>query len=229
MNLEQKKIEEYQQNSCWSLIGVYGDDSCSELETNIHCRNCFVYITAGRKLFEREPSEIYLENWNKIISKSKEEETKNIFSVMVFRLGNEWFGINTKCLAEITELKPVHSIPLRNDKYLKGIVNIRGEIQICVSLHNFLEIDNNELNNDQENKNKVYKRMLVIQKDNTKWVFQADEIMGMIKFNEKDIHKLPVTIDKSFVHYLKSLIRLENKDIGFIDEELLFNNLRRGI
>jgi len=40
-------------HQCWSEIGVFGDSSCPELRTYIHCHNCPVHSAAGLQLLNR--------------------------------------------------------------------------------------------------------------------------------------------------------------------------------
>ena len=42
-------------DDCWNRIGVFGQRSCPELLSCVHCRNCSVYSAAGHSLFERLP------------------------------------------------------------------------------------------------------------------------------------------------------------------------------
>ena len=59
-------------------------------------------------------------------------------SVLIFRLGEEWLAFRTQTVAEVTLPRPVHRVPHRSNSVLTGIVNLQGQVQLCVSLHGLL-------------------------------------------------------------------------------------------
>ena len=137
---EQRHIEP-PMAECWSKIGVAGDRSCPELEGFIHCRNCPVLAEAARSFFDREPPEGYLETWSEILQTPEEVTESDAVSMLIFRVGREWLSLATPLLGEVTEMKPLHTITHRRGGVLEGIVNIRGQLQLCVSLMRLLGID----------------------------------------------------------------------------------------
>ena len=128
-------------NDCWNWIGVKGDRSCSELPTHVHCRNCPVFTAAGQRLFDRELTPGHLEEWTRRLSEPEAAVEGQTISVLVFRIGTEWLAADVSVLVEIAELRPIHTIPHRSNAVLAGMVNIRGELQLCVSLGGILGIE----------------------------------------------------------------------------------------
>ena len=61
------------EGDCWNHIGVSGDQSCPELETFIHCRNCHVFAAAARTFFDRPAPEGYLAGWSRWLTGSAEQ------------------------------------------------------------------------------------------------------------------------------------------------------------
>ena len=165
-----------QMDECWSKIGVAGDRSCPELESFIHCRNCPVRAEAARTFSDREPPEGYLETWSEILQTPEEETETDAVSMLIFRVGREWLSLATPLLVEVTEMKPLHTIPHRRAGVLEGIVNIRGQIQLCVSLAKLLGIDvTPELNVLQTplaplSGEGSAKRLLVLEDGDERWV-----------------------------------------------------------
>lgn len=76
-------------DDCWNKIGVWSNSSrlCSELETIIHCRNCPVYSSVGRRLLDRPVPEEYGKEWTSAFSKITAQEKTIIRTVFVFRAG----------------------------------------------------------------------------------------------------------------------------------------------
>ncbi len=51
--------------------------------------------------------------------------------MLVFRLGDEWLALPVGVLVEVTRPRPPHRVPHRGG-LLAGVVNIRGELHLCV-------------------------------------------------------------------------------------------------
>src|SRR5208282_1093127 len=136
---------------CWNRIGVSGDRSCPELISFVHCRNCPVFAAAARSFFNRPAPEGYLAEWSRWLAGSddhdagktdkRHEDSEGLqshgagLSVLIFRLGAEYLAFRTQVLAEVTRLHPVHHVPHRSNQILAGLVNLRGQVELCVSLH----------------------------------------------------------------------------------------------
>ena len=224
MNNEFETFEET--NNCWKQEGIWGNGSCVELKQVINCRNCKIYSAAGRNLLERKPPVGYVEEWTKILAEEKIIRNQKNISVVIFRCGTECLALSTKVFKEITQMRIMHSLPHKSNTTLLGMVNIRGEIQLCVSFHGLLDLkkDNAILKNKNFN---TFKRMVVIEKEGKKWVFPVDEIYGIYHFNQEAIGNVPVTVSKTAANFTKGIVNWQEKRVGFLDEELLFATLKK--
>ncbi len=128
-------------NDCWNKIGVKGDRSCPELQKYVHCRNCPVFSNAGQRLFERQPPAGHLAEWTKRLAEPESVAAASTLPVLIFRVGEEWLAIDISLLIEIAEPRPIHTIPHRSNHILVGLVNIRGELDLCISLSGLLGIE----------------------------------------------------------------------------------------
>lgn len=214
-------------NSCWNSIGVWGDSSCPEIRKYNHCRNCPLFINSGKELFEKEPPEGYLTEWTEILAKEKTDDEKADNSCLIFRLGGEWFGIDSSLVVEVTVNSVIHSLPHQRSKILKGIVNVRGEIKLVVELHNLFGVENLEA--DLNKKSKIFQRQIVIQKGKDSWVLPVDEIKGVVKFNEKKVTALPATAKTAKENFLRGFIKSEKIEAGIIVSDILFNAINKQV
>lgn len=216
-------------NDCWNRIGVWSSatDRCHVLQDVIHCQNCNVYSNAGRTLLNRPYTDEFINEWSRIYQQKKDIEEKYDHSVIVFRVGDEWYGLSTGLFREVAEMRQIHSIPHRRNRVLRGIVNLRGELEICVSLGNLFHLSKGTKKTE---KGKIsYERLIMIEKNHERYVFPVSEVAGIQHFNHNHVNRAPSTINMGESNFIKGIIRYENRDIGLIDDEILIHTLARVI
>ena len=222
-------MENGQEERCWKRIGVWGKESprCPELERVIHCRNCEVFTQAGRNLLERDLPDEYKDEWGQVLLEKKKEEPTGTFPVVTFRIETEWLALPARFFAEITETVHIHTIPHRKKQVLRGVVNVHGEIQLCVSLGHLIGLE--EENQKEEKAGKRHERMMVVSKDGEVWVFPVKEIHGIHHIHPGLFQNVPVTVSKSKSSFTKKIFNWEDKHVALLDDELLFYSLKRSV
>jgi len=150
----------------------------------------------------------------------------NSFSILIFRLGREWVALPTIFFKEVTHRRPVHRLPHQKGKILQGLVNLNGKLELSVALHELLEIEafiapSSSVIPYQLN------RMVAIVKEGALWVFPVDEMNGIYHWNLAGMEQVPTVIARSSMHYVKGVIKVENKRVVLLDEELLFCGLKK--
>lgn len=217
-----------QPTDCWKTIGVWGQEHprCSRLTEVIHCRNCEIFIQAGRNLLERELSTEYLNEWTEVMAIPKEEDSFNTLAVVIFRLGREWLALPAQLFAEIIPVAQTHRVPHRQNPVLMGVVNVHGEIQLCISLAKLLGI---ESTTEESESTLHYKRMMVVNHEDDRWVFPVNEIHGIHRLDLNRLQNVPVTVIKSDSPFTKGLFDWENKYVALLDDEFLLHKLTRSV
>ncbi|MCU0516671.1 MAG: chemotaxis protein CheW [Oscillatoria sp. Prado101] len=216
-------------NNCWKLIGIWGDRSCPELKTHTHCRNCPVYSAGGRNLLEREAPQGYVSEWTELLAEQKETKAKGTVPVVIFRLGVEWLALPAGLFQEVTPVSPVRTLPHRSNEILQGLVNIRGELQLCVSLSSLLRLNATPAPASKNIQNIVYKRMVVVAKEGNRWVFPVDEIYGVHRIATEEVRNAPATVSKVPESYIKGIISWQEESVSYLDDQLLFYTLNKRI
>src|SRR5262245_22690874 len=172
---------------CWNRIGVHGDRSCPELERVVHCHNCPVFAAAGRHFLDAPSPAGYLEEWTRRLAEREEALPVDLHGVLVFRLGEEWLAMAVAMLVEVTSPRPIHRVPHRGGA-LAGLVNIRGELHLCVRLAEVLGVGG-ALPAVAAGEacalggNRGHARFLVARREADTWVFPVDEV--------DQVHRLP--------------------------------------
>lgn len=208
-------------DNCWKRIGIEGDKSCSELARYAHCRNCPAFSLAAAALLDRDlPGEALAGVSGGLggATNAKEAETE---SVMIFRVGKEWFALPTLVLDEIIELRPIHSLPHRRNSSLLGLVNVRGELVICVSIAELLVGAAAGLSAEG--------RLIVARYAGGRLAFPIDEILHTHHHSPGDLQPLPATVARSPSNFTKGLLSFAGKLVGVLDERPLFDALNRSL
>ncbi|HVT03579.1 MAG TPA: chemotaxis protein CheW [Thermoanaerobaculia bacterium] len=215
---------------CWNEIGVWSpvSASCPVLKEVIHCHNCDVFAKAGRDLLERQAPGEYLREWTVALERTKETVTDAALSLFIFRVGREWLALPASALEEVTELKPVRTLPHRTGGALRGLVNIRGEIELCFSLSVLLGIEAADVDSGLA-ANLAQPRMMVVRNEGDHWVFAADEVWGSRKFSPEELTDVPVTVARDKKSFTRSLVQWRDHSVGILDDGLLFYALRRRV
>ena len=220
---------------CWRIVGVAGDRTCPELATVIHCRNCPVLAEAARTFFERAAPAGYLDAWRAILEEPVAPPVADALSVLVFRLGDEWLALATPVLVEVTPVRPVHRIPHRAGTVLAGLVNIRGQLQLCGSLHGLLGLAGGPSRSDDAagGTDAVPARLLVIDRGaeggGDRWVVGVDEVAGVQRIPRHALRPVPSTVGHAGGRCSSALFDWQDKTVALIDEPRLFDALRAAV
>ncbi len=229
---------------CWRQIGVGGDRSCPELATFIHCRNCPVMAEAATVFFDRTPPAGYLEEWREVLETPLDDDVSGGLSLLVFRLGEEWFALAAEVLAEVTPLRTVHKIPHRSNTVLAGMVNVRGQLLLCGSLHGLLGLRQAataaagqrpthlgawQRSGPEQAPPRTPARLLVAARSEgrttQRWAFAVDEVAGVQRIAAADLREVPSTLGKPGQRYSAALFGWQSRQVSLLDAERLFTGI----
>lgn len=217
------------QNDCWNKIGISGDQTCPELKPFIHCRNCPVFATAARTFFERRAPEGYLAEWwcwlsaahVRDSSEDGKEGGSNFgprrehgASVLIFRLGVEWLAFPTHAVAEVTTCRPIHRVPHRTSAIFTGLVNMQGQVQLCVSLHGLLGVIARP----------TAPRLVVLsdREHGSLWAFITDEVFGVEYVMRSEWRSVPSTLANPAVGFSQAVLVWNGLTVNLLDEQRVF-------
>jgi chemotaxis-related protein WspD len=215
-------------HDCWNKIGVRGDGSCPELARYTHCRNCPVYSAAAVELLDGELPPGYLAEWTTHFTREKAAVAQDTHSVVIFRIGAEWLALSTQVFKEVSELKTIHSLPHRRNQTVLGLVNIRGELLLCVSLEETLNLG--KAPETQAKSNRVIRPyLLVIGHGGGRLAFPVAEVGGIHHFNLKEMKEAPATVAVALSTYTRGILPWREKTVGWLDDDLLVPSLNKGL
>src|SRR5262249_22100 len=118
---------------------------------------------------------------------------------------------------------------------LAGLVNIRGELHLCVHLAQLLGIKPEA--RDEESgvrgpgpaAGNGRSRLIVVQHDGERWGFPVDEIDQVYRLSAGALAGAPATLARSAARLTQSVFVLRERSIGYLDDARLFQVLQARI
>jgi chemotaxis-related protein WspD len=215
-------------NDCWNRIGIRGDGSCPELQRHVHCRNCPTYSVAAASLLDRAPPVGEAAIWRSESASPKRLPIEGTESILIFRVGGEWLGLQSAFIKEIAEERKIHSLPHQRNTAVLGIVNIRGALVLCMSLTRLLNVE--EANGEEQIQNRnLFKPMLVTNHGEHTVVFPVDEVDGVHRFSQSALAPVLSTVSHTAAIYTKGILPWRDRTVGVLDGDSLFYALNRSI
>jgi chemotaxis-related protein WspD len=100
---------------------------------------------------------------------------------------------------------------------LAGLVNIRGELHLCVRLAQVLGVQPDASSSG---------RLLVVQREVERWVFPVDEVDQVHRFPARELTEVPATVARAASRLTRGVFTWQGRAIGYLDDERLFQSLR---
>lgn len=210
-------------SDCWTQIGVTGDRSCPELVRHVHCRNCPVYAGAAVRLLDREPPEGYLGEWASYAAMPPPQQSAEQRNLLLFRARGEWLALPADVVTEVAERRPIHAIPHRRRAAMLGIVSIRGELLVCLSMAHVIGVDT------VADAPAGRERLLVLERGQRRVVCAVDDVHGLHRVTAAQLQDPPATVAKSTSTHARSVIQWREQAVGVLDEQTLFAAFERSM
>jgi len=208
-------------DDCWNRIGVFGDKRCERLERHIHCRNCEVYGAAAIALLDRYGSSLERDA-DDYGQGEAQESVGEQRSLLIFRLGEQWLAIATRCLAEVMPVSPIHVLPHRNSHGLLGVTNVRGTLVACLSLSELLDL---ETDDSRQSGQRVIPRMLILESGSGPLVVPVDEVSGIQKIPLARISNAKQDDKRTISRFTAGVLQWRGQSITLLNDEQLLQNM----
>lgn len=208
-------------DDCWNRIGIHADKSCPLLAEHIHCRNCAVYSAAATRLLDRYS--LQQEDHRQSVAVESDVVTR---SLLMFRLGEEWLGLVTRCLVEVAPLQPIHSLPHQRSRALLGVANVRGALVACLSLVELLGLD---ATTGIVSGVRVMPRMLIIAAHGGPVVVPVDEVDGIHAIDERILNAASSSGSQASGKYTRGVLQFRDRSLRWLDEEQLLCAVTRSL
>ncbi len=210
-------------DDCWNRIGIHGDKSCPLLAEHIHCRNCSVYSAAATRLLDRYSLRQEDREHSVVLEADSDVVTR---SLLMFRLGEEWLGLPTRCLLEVAPQQAIHSLPHQRSRALLGVANVRGALVACLSLTDLLGLDPSPA---APAGGRVMPRMLIIGAAGGPVVVPVDEVHGIHAIDERILNGASASGEQANAKYTRGVLQWQGRSLRLLDEEQLLAAVTRSL
>lgn len=137
----------------------------------------------------------------------------NYVKPVVFRLGNEMYGVDINLVQSIE--KDLSVVPVPNSQfYIRGIVNMRNEVIPVYSLAR-------KFGRAQES---TADSTIIISLSGLKLALEVDEVLEIHDIKESSIVNMPSMLIKEDTRYLDRVANVDGKLIVLLDVECLLTN-----
>jgi chemotaxis-related protein WspD len=212
-------------DDCWNRIGVQGDRTCPELLAHVHCRNCPVYAAAARAALDRGLPAGYAASWGRRFADVPAARASEPSSWFIFRVGVEWLGVATLLVDEVAPVPPVRSLPHRRGGALLGLVNVRGELVVCVSLPRVLGAGAGAAAAASDGRARP--RLVVLRRGQSRFATPVDEVLGARLVESSELVAAPATLVEARGAFTRRVLPWDGRAVGCLDEDALWRALER--
>lgn len=127
---------------------------------------------------------------------------------VTFKIDKEYYGINIESVTAIEKMENITRIP-NSPKYIKGVINLRGNVITLISLRNKMNIQDKDITNNS--------RIIVVSKDEITLGLIVDSSSEVIEINPGDIDKPPSTSEKESSTYISGVAKVDDRLIILLD------------
>jgi chemotaxis-related protein WspD len=181
------------------------------------------------RLLDREVPEETLRESTAHVAAKKTVVELGTKSVLIFRIGTEWFALPTDVLQEIGDRCTIRTLPGHRGGILSGLVNVRGELLLCVALGVVLGLDT-AAERPEIGKSASSGRLMICKRGDARLAFQVSEVHGLHRYHPKDLRSPPATLAKAASGiYTLGVVPWKDRIVGCLDDELLFYTLNKGL
>ncbi len=140
---------------------------------------------------------------------SMAEQKKNEHQLVVFKIGDEDFGVDISQVREIVRLLEITYMP-KAPAFIDGVVNLRGQIVTIIDLAKRLGISSSPRGDDT--------RIIVIEIEENTVGMIVDSVSEVLRLSSDEIEEVPGFIETEVPeHYIRKVGKLEDRLLVLLD------------
>lgn len=146
---------------------------------------------------------------------SQNHNEKIINQLIVFRAGNEEFGVPIDAVREIIKMTNITPVP-NSPNFIKGIINVRGEIVTAIDMKIRFSLDSED--------ETEAKHIIVTKQQDGLFGLIVDEVIEVLRVQQKDIRPPPSVISHIHEKYVSGVISHDHRLIILLELSLVLSH-----
>ncbi|QUH31463.1 chemotaxis protein CheW [Vallitalea guaymasensis] len=144
------------------------------------------------------------------------EENKNqeLIQFIVAKIGHEQYGVNIQFVHNIERMLKVTRVP-KAPYYIKGVINLRGDIIPVMSLRLKFGLEPDEYTNNT--------RIIIVKLDGNPMGLIVDEVKEVINLTEEDIEKISKDSNDEKSNYVQGVGKIGKELVTLLNIDGLIN------
>lgn len=139
---------------------------------------------------------------------SEQKLSEENVQVVIFKLGNELYGINIFRVNEIIRIQEITPLP-RAESYIRGLVNIRGKTIPVIDLRTKLMLPHSEDTDDS--------RIIILESEQGNVGIIVDNVKEVSTLKNDEIEEPPDMVSDSSKEYIWGVAKQDNNIITILD------------
>lgn len=135
--------------------------------------------------------------------------------LVVFRLGNEEYGVEITQVREIIKMKEITRIPNAPD-FVEGVINLRGQITTVTDLRKRLGTNGSNHNNDQT-------RIIIVELNSSTIGMIVDSVSEVLRLGKNEIDSTPEIVSNLETKYIRGVGKLKDRLLILLDLNRILN------
>ncbi len=134
---------------------------------------------------------------------------------VIFKLDNEDYGLNIENVLSIEKVQEYTRVP-NAPSFIKGVINLRGEIVPIIDLKDKLGIGKIEIDSNT--------RIIIVSDEKNTVGLIVEYSSEILQINDNRINRPLVTGENNFSEYIKDIGKANNRLIMIVDLEKILKN-----
>lgn len=140
-------------------------------------------------------------------------ETEESVQSILFRMGDEYYGLSISLVREIIKPLPITRFP-KSPEYVEGVIDLRGRILPIVNLRKMFGLNSVEITDET--------RFVDLQLDGLDLGIVVDAVSEVMHIPASRIEPAPAIVAGVEGKYLQGIARLNEKLIMLLDVDQIF-------
>jgi chemotaxis-related protein WspD len=133
-------------------------------------------------------------------------------------------------LDEVVGARATHSLPHRRGAVKIGVLSVRGDILVHVSLAGLLGIPDDEAAPPSANGHRrSAPRVVVLADGRGRLAISVDEVMGIHRYDPVVLRPVPATLGQAMISYASALLAVGDRIVGVLDGSRVLASLSHAL